>query len=58
MDDTLIRHCAEFVNHKDFCPEYLMDLAEADLVNILYPLGIQHKQTAGLQHLAYQFFPI
>ncbi len=55
-DDILIHHCAEFVNHNDFCPEYLMDLPEADLVNILYPLGIQHKRTAGLKRLAYQIY--
>jgi len=56
MDDILIRHCAEFVNHKDFCPEYLMNLPEADLVNKLYLLGVQHKQTASLKHLAYQIY--
>jgi len=33
-----------------------MDLPKADLVNILYPLGIQHKQTAGLKRLAYQIY--
>jgi len=44
MDNILICHCVEFVNHKDFCPEYLMDLLEADLVKILYLLGIQHSK--------------
>jgi len=33
-----------------------MDLPEADLLNLLYPLGIQHKRTAGLKHLAYQIY--
>jgi len=42
-DDILIRHCADFVNQENFCPEYLMDLPEADLVNLLYLLGIQYK---------------
>jgi len=46
----------EIVNHKDFSPECIMDLPEADLMNLLYPLGIQHKHTASLKHLAYQIY--
>ncbi len=26
------------------------------MLNLLYPLGIQHKRTAGLKHLAYQIY--
>jgi len=33
-----------------------MDLPELDLVNLLFPLGVQHKFAAGLKHLANQIY--
>jgi len=54
--DILMQHCAEFVNHNDFSLEYIMDLLEADLMNLLYLLGIQHKHTGSLKLLAYQIY--
>jgi len=54
-DDVLMQHCAEFV-HENFLPEYLMDLAEANLVNLSFLLGIQHKHAADLKQLSYQIY--
>jgi len=33
-----------------------MNLLEANLVDLLFLLGIQHKRAAGLKHLAYQTY--